>query len=298
MNGFKIKKIQSLTLGEKMRRSRNEKRITLPEIAKNTKIQLEYLEKLENGDYNNLPADVYVRGFLKSFAEYVGINEDYLIKSFVKERRIQNNIAGDKKNENGPKQINLSKFSVNPKILSIVFISLFFLGLLFYLYFNLNNFVSNPELVILNPANNSIIEESGVTIKGRTDIGNNLFINNQPVLVDEEGFFSESIVLKEGVNIITARSVNQFNKEAIESVSVEARYSKPEESKPEETQPVGENSESPQADDAPSEEATNESQTESDSVEIQEAETQSEVLGVETVEEEKTEEKDKKKKKD
>ena len=298
MNGFKIKKIQSLTLGEKMRRARNEKRITLPEIAKNTKIQLEYLEKLENGDYNNLPADVYVRGFLKSFAEYVGINEDYLIKSFVKERRIQNNIAGDKKKENGPKQINLSKFSINPKILSIFFISLFFLGLLFYLYLNLNNFVSNPELVILNPANNSIIEESGVTIKGRTDIGNNLFINNQPVLVDEEGFFSESIVLKEGVNIITARSVNQFNKEAIESVSVEARYSKPEESKPEETQPVGENSESPQADDAPSEEATNESQTESDSVEIQEAETQSEVLGVETVEEKKIEEKDKKKKKD
>ncbi|MEF3691428.1 MAG: helix-turn-helix domain-containing protein [Candidatus Moraniibacteriota bacterium] len=292
MNGFKIKKIQSLTLGEKMRRVRNEKRITLSEIAKNTKIQLEYLEKLENGDYNSLPADVYVRGFLKSFAEYVGVNEDYLIKSFIKERRIQNNIAGDKKKDNGSKQINLSKFSINPKILSIVFISLFFLGLLFYLYYNLNNFISNPELVILNPTNNSIIEESSVVIKGRTDIGNNLFINNQPVLVDEEGFFSENIILKEGVNIITVRSVNQFNKEAIESVSVEGRYNKPEE-----FQPTEENPESSQAESDSNEEGENESSigSDDDNPETQETELQSEVLGVETVKEEK---KDEKKKKD
>ncbi|KKP69011.1 MAG: hypothetical protein UR66_C0002G0068 [Candidatus Moranbacteria bacterium GW2011_GWE1_35_17] len=225
MNGFKVKKIQSLTLGEKMRRARAEKRIGLPEIAKNTKIQLEYLEFLENGDYNKLPANVYVKGFLKSFADYLGINEEYLIKSFNKEKSIQQNIAGNNAEKHTPNKINLYKFSITPKIISIFFVSLFFVVLSVYLFKNLNNFVSNPELLIINPATDSVINDTKVLVKGKTDAGNELFINNQPVLVDDEGVFSENIILREGKNVIMIRSVNQFNKEVVESISVEAHYS-------------------------------------------------------------------------
>ncbi|MFA6184088.1 MAG: helix-turn-helix domain-containing protein [Parcubacteria group bacterium] len=207
-----------------MRKIRSEKRVGLPEIAKNTKIQMEYLEYLENGDYNKLPADVYVRGFLKSFADYLGVNEEYLIKSFNKEKSIQENIRGNNREEKVTKKINISRFSITPKIISIFFISLFFLALSFYLYKNLNNFVSNPQLIILNPTADSVINDTKVTVKGKTDAGNNLFINNQPVLVDDNGDFSENVVLREGKNVIAIRSVNQFNKEATESISVEAHY--------------------------------------------------------------------------
>lgn len=224
MNGFKIKKIQSLTLGERMRRARNEKRIGLPEIAKNTKIQLEYLEYLESGDYGKLPADVYVRGFLKSYADYLGINDEYLIKSFNKEKSIQENIKGGSQEIKYAQKINLNKFSVTPKLIYIFFISLFFLVLAFYLYKNLNNFVANPELIILNPLSEAVITDTKVLVKGRTDVGNTLFINNQPVLVDDQGIFSENIVLREGRNVITVRSINQFNKEITRSISVEAQY--------------------------------------------------------------------------
>jgi len=289
MNGFKIKKVQSLTLGEKMRRARNEKRIVLSEVSRNTKIQLEYLEYLENGEYEKLPADVYVRGFLKSFAEYVGINEDYLIKSFNKEKSIQKNIEGGEKEAVKTQKINLSRFSINPKIISIIFISLFFLGLIFYLYRNLNNFVSNPSLIIFNPANNSIVEESSVVVQGKTDIGNNLFINNQPVLVDDEGGFNERIVLKEGTNIISVRSVNQFNKEISESISVEAHYEIPHEetnNNPEEQNP-DEN-----------QNAEGEENLENSEPENVTQESDAEVLGAETqaVTDEKTDTKKKKKK--
>jgi len=291
MNGFKVKKIQSLTLGEKMRRAREEKRITLSEISRNTKIQMDYLEYLENGNYDKLPADVYVRGFLKNFAEYVGINEYYLIKSFNKEKSIQKNIAGGGKNEVVPKKINLSRFSINPKVISIALISLFFLGLLFYLYKNLDNFVSNPELVILNPSNNSVINESSVIIKGKTDIGNDLFINNQPVLVDDSGFFNENIILREGINVITVKSVNQFNKEVVESVSVEARYEVPTEENPQENQTPSEEN--------PEERKPEENIPESASTEetkLDEENSDNEVLGIDTVTEVKTPDSKKKKK--
>lgn len=224
MNGFKIKKIQSLTLGEKMRKARAEKRVGLPEIAKNTKIQLEYLEALENGDYGKLPANVYVKGFLKSFADFLGINEEYLIKSFNKEKSIQQNLAGNETNKKKTDGINLSKFSITPKIISIFFITLFFVALFFYLFKNLNNFVSNPELLIINPTADSVINDTKVLVKGKTDTGNELFINNQPVLVDDDGVFSENIALREGKNVIAIRSVNRFDKEITESISIEAHY--------------------------------------------------------------------------
>ena len=298
MNGFKVKKIQSLTLGEKMRRARSEKRIGLPEIAKNTKIQLEYLEYLESGNYNGLPADVYVRGFLKSFADYLGINEEYLIKSFNKEKSIQQNIAGNNniKEKKKANNINLSRIAVTPKVISIFFISLFFIMLSFYLFKNLNNFVSNPELLIMNPAADSVINDTKVLVKGKTDVGNDLFINNQQVLVDDEGIFSENIILREGKNVIMVKSINQFNKEVTESISIEAHYSNPEEVKP----PEVVNSQ-----DAPPTEENNQDSNSTQGVqqveevkadEIKEAE--GAVLGAETIQKSEADNKDKKKKKD
>lgn len=299
MNGFKVKKIQSLTLGEKMRRARSEKRIGLPEIAKNTKIQLEYLEYLESGNYNGLPADVYVRGFLKSFADYLGINEDYLIKSFNKEKSIQQNIAGNNNDKEKKKvnNINLSRIAVTPKIISIFFISLFFIMLSFYLFKNLNNFVSNPELLIMNPAADSVINDTKVLVKGKTDVGNDLFINNQQVLVDDDGIFSENIVLREGKNVIMVKSINQFNKEVIESISVEAHYSNPEEIRPPETvapqdAPVTEEENNQNGDSAQENQQAEEVKTD----EIKEAE--SAVLGAETTQKDEVDSKSKKKKKD
>lgn len=299
MNGFKVKKIQSLTLGEKMRRARSEKRIGLPEIAKNTKIQLEYLEYLESGNYNGLPADVYVRGFLKSFADYLGINEDYLIKSFNKEKSIQQNIAGNNNDKEKKKvnNINLSRIAVTPKIISIFFISLFFIMLSFYLFKNLNNFVSNPELLIMNPAADSVINDTKVLVKGKTDVGNDLFINNQQVLVDDDGIFSENIILREGKNVIMVKSINQFNKEVIESISVEAHYSNPEEVKPPEETVVSQETETPEEINQNGDSAQEDQQAEGVKTdEIKEAE--SAVLGVEAIQKDEADSNSKKKKKD
>ncbi|MDX9855347.1 MAG: helix-turn-helix domain-containing protein [Parcubacteria group bacterium] len=223
MNGFRRTKVHSLTLGEKLRNIRNNRRVSLSDISKNTRIQIEYLEYLEQGAYERLPADVYVKGFLKSFAEYLNVDERDLIRSFEKEKSIQQNIKGDNKKEN-PKKINLSNFSINPKVISIVFMSLLFLGLSFYLYKKLNDFVSIPDLVILNPESGSIINDDQVVVSGRTDAGNEVFINNQPILVDENGSFQENLILRNGINIITVRSINRFDKESVREISVDAQY--------------------------------------------------------------------------
>lgn len=65
----------SLTLGEKLRQAREERGITLSEVAEQTRISPIYLESIDNDDYRRLPGGIFNRGFVKSYAKYVGVNE-------------------------------------------------------------------------------------------------------------------------------------------------------------------------------------------------------------------------------
>jgi len=51
-----------------------------------------------------------------------------------------------------------------------------------------------------------------------------VFINNQKVLVNENGEFSEDVGLQSGPNMITVKARSKFNKEATQSVSVNADF--------------------------------------------------------------------------
>lgn len=65
----------SLTLGEKLRQAREAGGITLSEVAEQTRISSLYLESIENDDYRILPGGIFNKGFVKSYAKFVGIDE-------------------------------------------------------------------------------------------------------------------------------------------------------------------------------------------------------------------------------
>ena len=88
MNGFIKKSVGTLTLGEKLKKLRSERRMSLSEASRFTRIQIKYLEYLEDGLYDKLPANVYVKGFLKSYAECLGVDENNLLRMYDKESEI------------------------------------------------------------------------------------------------------------------------------------------------------------------------------------------------------------------
>ena len=65
----------SLTLGEKLRQAREERGFTIADVAEQTRISSLYLESIENDDYRILPGGIFNKGFVKSYAKSVGINE-------------------------------------------------------------------------------------------------------------------------------------------------------------------------------------------------------------------------------
>jgi transcriptional regulator with XRE-family HTH domain/Holliday junction resolvase len=60
-------------LGQLLKKARTQKAITLDELQELTKIRKRYLEAIEEGNYKILPGNFYVRAFIKSYSEAVGL---------------------------------------------------------------------------------------------------------------------------------------------------------------------------------------------------------------------------------
>lgn len=62
------------TVGERLRAAREEKKLSLEDIAAQTRIPQRHLESIENADWEKLPAPTYTVGFAKSYASAVGLD--------------------------------------------------------------------------------------------------------------------------------------------------------------------------------------------------------------------------------
>lgn len=69
-------------LGETLRRARTAKGITIEDAERVTRIPRKYLEALELENFGILPAPVYARGFLRSYAGYLGLEPKELLPFF------------------------------------------------------------------------------------------------------------------------------------------------------------------------------------------------------------------------
>jgi cytoskeleton protein RodZ len=68
--------------GERLKRERELREVTLEEITAATRIGSRFLEALENEDWSKLPGGVFNRGFVRSIARYLGLDEEALLGEY------------------------------------------------------------------------------------------------------------------------------------------------------------------------------------------------------------------------
>lgn len=82
-------KEESSSFGRSLRQQRELRKITLREVSEATKINIRYLEALERDEFQFLPGGAFTRGFIRSYARHIGIDEDEAINSYLYELRNQ-----------------------------------------------------------------------------------------------------------------------------------------------------------------------------------------------------------------
>ena len=75
------------SIGTFLRREREQRGISLEEVADTTRIPVRSLVWIEEGRFGDLPGEVFVKGFLRSYARAVGVRSDEVLARYGNELR-------------------------------------------------------------------------------------------------------------------------------------------------------------------------------------------------------------------
>jgi cytoskeletal protein RodZ len=235
--GFVQWKVRSTpSLGEVFRIRREQMRLDTRTVARKINIKEIYLIAIERGRFDKLPADVYAKGFIKSYASFLKLNPEDALAMFDRERQIQKNITKNNQPHLPQRQIRNPLLSVTPRMLMMSFVVMIMAGSIWYLWSQFASLAEPPLLSIDQPGDNIIISDASLIVSGATEEGSSVYINGQAVEVGDRGFFQEEVSLQNGLNVLSFVARNKFGSEI--SVTREVIADIPEERRITSSQPL------------------------------------------------------------
>lgn len=211
MNSFSLKKIrdEGEIFAKLLSSLRLEKKIELELAAQKLGIKKDYLEAIENNRLDLIPSGIYKKCYLKKYAEFIGLKDELI------DKRINDLKEEDKDDPFSKKVVSRNNLLVFPKIIKIILFSLAILFCILYLLFYLRKITQPPRLIITYPESNLLTDDRSVTISGETEAEVELKINDELVLSNNNGNFSQTINLKTGINNIIISAKKKYSRENV-----------------------------------------------------------------------------------
>ena len=129
-------------VGEHLKKSRLKKKINLKFVAEELNIQSNLLKSIENNDFSDHLDLVYLIGYIRSYAKFLGLNENEIIKQF----RDQNLIDKEDLTNELPKPLANSNFYFAAKTFSVFSIILISFGF-YFLFIKTNDIYPNYSIL-------------------------------------------------------------------------------------------------------------------------------------------------------
>ena len=182
--GGKLQKTMTESLGDKLREAREERGISISEVAEQTRISALYLESIENDDYRTLPGGIFNKGFVKSFAKHVGIDEQEAMQDYARLMSSQESLIDSNEPTKSYRPEVLTDNNSGPSILPTIIFAVIILGLGTWGIIALVNYLQNREsqTVPNNIAENNVKVD---TPNKNSNTNNNLADNGAIPSIDE-----------------------------------------------------------------------------------------------------------------
>lgn len=107
------------TVGEILKNAREKKRLTIESLEKKTRIVSRYIEALENNEFDKLPGEIYVKGFIKTISDKLLLDSDKVLERYnlqINEDRFEEDLYKSDKNAKPTKKEKESKAKKEKKI--------------------------------------------------------------------------------------------------------------------------------------------------------------------------------------
>lgn len=202
------------TAGELLREKRLVMELDLAELAGKTKIKAEYLAAIEESRFADLPSSTFAKGFLRSYANCLHLNPETIVAMFRRD------FTENQRGEIIPRGL-LTPVNAKPKFLSVSLI-LTVIGILAFAGFltlQLMTWWRLPRLNILQPQNGETYGEK-VTVKGSAERDATVAVNDQIVILNQNGQFSLDLVFPAGTHSVLVSATNRQGK----SISLERTF--------------------------------------------------------------------------
>lgn len=170
-----------------LQKARLDKEVELVEISKKTKIPEKYLQAIESQDKSAFPQEPYCSLIVKDYANYLGLNGDYVLSLFYRDFEIKHKTTEPKK----------YSVSITPQITFFIVSSFLVLAFISYLGLEYYKFNRPPPLKVEWPELSETMEVSGIT-----EPEANVRVNDDLVIVDSSGKFKTKVSLNSDKKII------------------------------------------------------------------------------------------------
>ena len=115
----------------------------------------------------------------------------------------------------------MSKISLSPKSLIV---GALVLALVSYAAFQARFVILGPRVKITSHADGEVVESSLVVIEGKASNISWISLNDRQIFTDEKGFWSEELVVSEGLNVITVKVRGKMSEKGEKTESVRIIY--------------------------------------------------------------------------
>jgi cytoskeletal protein RodZ len=195
-------------LGEMLRSARESRGLDRARIERDTRIRERYLAALERGAYDELPGEVYARGFLRTYARYLGIDPDTAVALYRLETRGRRPAAVPVPRSGPRPRPEPRAFVITPSAVFAAVLTVLVGALIAYLAYQIVTFARTPELRVVDPPGDVVGHTARtIIIRGVTEANARVTVSGLPenpsVVADAAGEFTVTVELVPGANVVT-----------------------------------------------------------------------------------------------
>lgn len=206
------------TVGAMLKEARLAKGLTPSAVERDIKIREKFILAIEDDNFRELPSPSYAKGFVRNYAEYLGLKTDSVMAFF---RRQMTEAPGASLLPKGVSEpLNAPFLHLTPGRFIGMLVGILLVIFFAYLGSQYVRINQSPPLTIKTPKNQQIVTERHVAVEGQTESDATVTVNGVSTVVRDDGRFYIQVALNPGVNIIAISAISRFGKAAMKNVEV------------------------------------------------------------------------------